>query len=596
MAAAAKNDTTLVSRASGPAGVKGGAASGEPSLSADGRFVAFTSYASNLHPDDRENPNNSEHSADVFVRDLHEGTTLLVSRGSGPDGANGNSQSAEPTISADGRFVAFSSRASNLHPDDSDFVDDVFVRDLQEHTTTLVSRASGRAGAKAAVPYFGSGAPSISADGRYVAFASYAANLHPDDSDGLEDVFVRDLLENTTTLVSRASGPGGAKGAAGSGTPSLSDDGRFVAFSSDASNLDPDDPPTLYDEADVFLRDLHEHTTTLVSRSSGPAGVSGNDDSRDPSISADGRFVAFETQASNLHPDEPGGQQVLVRDLETATTTLASRGSGAAGAMADYADLPSISANGRFVAFWSDSADLHPYDPYEDQDVFVRDLKTGTTTLISRSPGPAGTKANRDSSAGSISPDARLVAFVSKASNLHPDDRDATPDIFARELSAAARAGPPRVFCEGRRATIVLMPRRGPVSGTEKVDVIVGSTAADRIEGGGGSDRICGRAGSDRLSGGYYGKDRLSGGVGNDKLRGGRHSDQLAGGPGNDLLDGRGGRDRIRGGTGNDFIPTAGVFLDRVDCGPGRDLVFADPLDHVRHCERTRLRESRRPR
>ena len=592
---APRNDTVLVSRASGSAGAKGDAGSGEPSLSADGRFVAFSSRASNLHPDDREEFDDPEVSADVFVRDLQANTTTLISRAGGSAGAAGNVESRAPSISADGRFVAFGSRASNLHPDDSDFVDDVFVRDLQENTTTLVSRASGPAGAK------GNGAsraPSISADGRFVAFGSFAANLHPDDGDDTEDVFVRDLQENTTTLVSRASGPAGAKGARSSGGPSLSDDGRFVAFTSYASNLHPDDPEEFEDLeswSDVFVRDLQEHTTTLVSRGSGPTGVGGNDGSRDPSISADGRFVAFESEASNLHPDAGGGQSVFVRDLETETITLASRASGAAGAPAGYADLPSISANGRFVAFWSGSSNLHPYDPYGDQDVFVRDLGTDKTTLISRSPGPAGTKANGDSSSGSISPDARLVGFPSRASNLHPDDRDATYDIFVRELGAAALADQPRVFCEGRRATIVLTPRRGPVLGTEKGDVIVGSNAGDRIEGGGGSDRICGREGRDRLSGGY-GHDRLSGAAGNDKLRGGRHADQLAGGPGNDLLDGRAGRDGIRGGTGNDFIPTAGAFPDRVDCGPGRDLVLVDPLDRVRHCERMRERESRRRR
>ena len=145
----------------------------------------------------------------MFARDVQADTTVLVSRASGRASAKGNAYSILPSVSADGRFVAFSSGASNLHPDDGDGTADVFLRDLQADTTVLVSRASGAAGAKGNAHSF---SPSVSADGRFVAFESGASNLHPDDGDTSLDVFVRDLQADTTVRVSRASGAGGRQG------------------------------------------------------------------------------------------------------------------------------------------------------------------------------------------------------------------------------------------------------------------------------------------------------------------------------------------------------------------------------------------------
>src|SRR4051794_36626829 len=161
----------------------------------------------------------------------------LVSRAGGAEGATGNDGSTAAALAAGGRFVAFSSNATNLHPDDADAVSDVFVRDLQAGTLVLASRGSGIAGAKGDGS---SGVPSISSDGRFVAFASNATNLVTEDADGTSDIVVRDLQTNTTTLVSRASGAG-VKSNADSFTPAISANGRFVAFASNASNLSPDD-------------------------------------------------------------------------------------------------------------------------------------------------------------------------------------------------------------------------------------------------------------------------------------------------------------------------------------------------------------------
>ena len=394
---------------------------------------------------------------------------------------------------------------------------------------------------------------------------------------------MRDLQTDTTVLVSRAFGAAAPRATPIPSSPSVSADGRFVAFESGASNLHPDDGDI---SLDVFVRDLQADATVLVSRASGVAGAKGNAHSFSASVSADGRFVAFVSGASNLHPDDGvGTQDVLLRDLQADTTVLVSRAAGATGATGNGNSFSaSVSADGLFVAFGTDASNLHLHDSDDTQDVFVRDLQAAMTALVSRASGAAGAKGNGVSRSPSVSADGRSVVFVSGASNLHPDDRDSFSDVFARELGPPPLAGPPRLYCEGRRATIAALPGSGRVVGSTRADVIVGSERADRIEGGGGNDRICGRGGRDRIRGGA-GHDRLVGGAGNDRIAGGTGNDLVEGGAASDRLNGGAGRDRVRAGSGNDFILTAGVFRDRVDCGPGRDLVLVDRLDRLRHCE-----------
>src|SRR5262249_26713473 len=262
--------------------------------------------------------------------------------------------SLNSTHTSDRRFLAFDSGSSTPDPADTDHNLYVFVRDPQTNTTTLVSRASGTGGAKANNP---SQDAAISADGRFVAFESFSTNLTPDANRGIEQVFVRDLQTNTTTLVSRASGANAPEGDDESDSPAISADGRFVAFTSLASNLDPADGLT---GGNLFVRDLQTNTTTLVSRASGANGALANSVPFDPSISADGRFVAFASFASNLDPEANNANgNVFVRDLQANTTMLVSRASGANGATGDNSSLePAISADGRFVAFQSDASNL----------------------------------------------------------------------------------------------------------------------------------------------------------------------------------------------------------------------------------------------
>ncbi len=322
------------------------------SLSAHGRFVAFDSAASTLVGRDTNG------ATDVFVRDRMTGETKRVSLRSG--GAQGNGTSFFSSISADGRFVAFTSDASNLVGNDTNDWWDVFVHDRRTGKTERVSLSSG--GAQGRGTSFSS---SISADGRFVAFVSGAPNLVGNDTNETHDVFVRDRRTGKTELVSL--GSDGAKGNSSSFFSSISADGRFVAFFSYASNLVGGDTNGAID---VFVRDRSTRETKRVSLRSD--GAQGGGDSSYPSISPDGRFVAFTSDASNLvGGDTNGVTDAFVRDRKTGETERVSLGSGGTQGNGDSRGS-SISANGRFVAFPSDASNLVGGDTNDAIDVFVR--------------------------------------------------------------------------------------------------------------------------------------------------------------------------------------------------------------------------------
>ena len=342
------------SRVSVPTG--GGQANGDsdvPAISADGRFVVFISAASNLVSGDTNGV------ADVFVRDRRAGTTSRVSVAAGGGQANGTS--FDPSISADGRFVAYSSAASNLVRGDSNDTYDVFVLDRQTATTTRVSVRSNGSQANN-VSY----TPRISGDGRSVAFVSLASNLVPGDTNRTADVFVHDRQSGTTSRVS-VSSDGHQAAKRRSDAPSISADGRFVAFVSLASNLVPGDT---YGKADVFVRDRQSGTTSKVSLRSDGDQV--NWPSLDPSISADGRYVAFRSGAAKLVAGDTNGKpDLFVRDRRTGTTSRVSLRSNDGQANGN-SDVASISADGRFVAFDSSASNLVPGDTNGVSDIFVR--------------------------------------------------------------------------------------------------------------------------------------------------------------------------------------------------------------------------------
>ncbi|KAB8332682.1 hypothetical protein SD80_019140 [Scytonema tolypothrichoides VB-61278] len=397
-------------------GTEGNNYSSSPAISADGRFVAFESSASNLVAEDTDS------NSDIFIRDLLTGTITLVSVSDGHilGGSFTSSYSSKPSISADGRFVAFESNA-RLVAGDTNNTNDIFVRDLQTGTTTLVSVANDATQGNS-----GSSTPAISADGRFVAFLSNADNLVAGDTNNTNDIFVRDLLTGTTTLVSVTEN--GTQGNNSSFTPAISADGRFVAFSSSASNLVPGD--TNY-YPDIFVRDLLTGTTTRVSVALD--GTQGNHRSSTPVISADGRFVAFSSFANNLVPrDTNNSDDIFVRDLLTGTLTRVSVAlDGTQGN--NSSSSPSISADGRFVAFSSSASNLVPGDTNNNSDIFVRDLQTGSLTRISLAED--GTQGNSSSFTPVISSNGSFVAFQSSAFNLVAGDTNNSSDIFLATLT-----------------------------------------------------------------------------------------------------------------------------------------------------------------
>ena len=391
------------------------------SISADGRYVGFHSYASNLVPGD------TNAAEDVFIRDRASGTTTRVSVDS--SGIQGNGISSSPSLSADGRYVAFWSYASNLVVGDTNAVQDVFVRDRQSATTVRASVNSSAAQASGS-----SFDPSISGDGRYVAFVSAATNLVSGDTNGFTDIFVRDLSSGTTVRASVDSS--GLQANGDSYEPSVSGDGRYVAFVSTATNLVSGDTNG---NTDIFVRDLSSGITVRASVDSTGAQALGGP-CLYPSFSANGRYVVFKSDATNLVPGDTNGySDIFVRDLLGGTTLRASVDSSGAQALGGVSDTASISADGRYVAFGSNATNLVSSDTNTAEDVFLRDLSIGTTARVSVSS--SGAQSNQGSSAPSVSADGRFVAFASDASTLVAGDTNGLGDIFVHDDNAAGFTG-----------------------------------------------------------------------------------------------------------------------------------------------------------
>ena len=319
-------------------------------ISADGRYVAFTTEHRRLVPGD------TNEAIDVFVRDRTTGTTRRVSVSSSERQGNGSAYSSV-SISADGRYVAYSSQASNLVSGDTNGRADVFVRDRMLATTRRVSVSSNQRQANR--PNYD---PALSADGTHVAFRSDASNLVSGDTNGGEDVFVRYRPTAATRRVSVSSNETQTpRGTEPSGpVPAISAGGRYVAFHSVASNLVSGDTNGEFG-GDVFVRDRVAGTTQRVSVSNNEA--QGNSSSGSPSISADGQRVAFASSASNLVEGDTGGPGLFIRDRGAGTTSRVPVGGG-----------PAISGDGRHVAFiGSDESNLVPGDTNGFADTFVWD-------------------------------------------------------------------------------------------------------------------------------------------------------------------------------------------------------------------------------
>ena len=408
-----------------------GASPNAPDINADARFVAFESAASNLVPGDSNfcgpGPVDPGTCPDVFVHDRQTGETTRVSVDSaGNEGALG---ATSPTISGDGRFVAFRSESA-LVPGDTNGVNDIFVHDRQLGTTERVSVTSGGVQADSF-----SADPAISGDGLYVAFVSAADNLVPNDTNGTSDIFVHDRLTGTTTRVSVASD--GTQGDRQADDAAISADGRYVAFDSGSTNLVPEKTNPC---RDVFVRDLQSGTTERVSITSD--GTEGDIDpltgcdSLWPALSADGRLVAFTSSTHLTAGDGNNSFDVFVRDRLLGTTAMVSVSSsgeqGNGGHSNGGSRIPSLSADGRFVALDSQSNNLVSGDTNVATDIFVHDRLLSTTTRLSVAS--TGAQANGESFVPAISADGRVVTFVSLANSLVPGDSNGVADVFVHDL------------------------------------------------------------------------------------------------------------------------------------------------------------------
>ena len=416
-ALAGNGDTQLTSRESnGGPGSNGD--SEDPAISASGRFVAFESDATNLSGVDGPE-------GDVFLYDHEKRRVTLISRRSkGGPGADGDSE--DPSVSANGRFVAYESDADNLSGADSDGTQDVFVYDRKTKRTSLVSRGSGKNGAGGDSH---SDNPSISADGRLVAFNSDAHNLIP-AAVAAENVFVYDRQRRKVSLISRESG-GGPGGDAPSSIPAISGNGRFVSFRSNATNLSGADVAI----GDVFVFDRKRKRVSLVSRESN-GGPGGDQSSNTHSISANGRYIAYQSDATNLSgADEDAADDVFVYDRKRKKVVLASRESGKGPGGDDRSFGPAISADGRFVAFQCRADNVSNADDDSVDDVMVYDLEKHRIRLASRRSN-RGSGGNGFSGDAAISAAGRFVAFDSGATNLSGADDDGISigDIFRHQL------------------------------------------------------------------------------------------------------------------------------------------------------------------
>ncbi|MFA6002373.1 MAG: calcium-binding protein, partial [Thermoleophilia bacterium] len=314
---------------------------------------------------------------DVFLKDTQTGETKRISTDAA--GAQGDRESRHPSISADGRFIAFNSGASNIVPGDTNGVADIFVKDTR---TGAVAQASSSAGGERGDN--NSDFPAISADGRFVAFMSDATNLVADDTNGKMDVFIKDMQTGTIARVSAdASGVQGDD-TSGYGSLAISAAGRFVAFDSGATNLVPGDENG---KRDIFLKDTRTGAVSLVSADA--AGVQGVEDSyKSVSLSADGRLVSFSSDAPNLVPGDTnttsGKTDIFVKDIQTGVITRVSTSTAAVEANGK-SEFAVISADGLFVAFVSEAGNLIPDDTNRKADIFLKNLKSGETSRISSS-------------------------------------------------------------------------------------------------------------------------------------------------------------------------------------------------------------------
>ncbi len=335
------------------------------------------------------------------------------------DGTEGDGDSYHPSLSGDGRYVAYFSEATNLVSGDSNGVDDVFIHDRVKRETTLVSVNTNGTQGNGNSEY-----PAISGDGRYIAFTSYATTLVTGDTNGCTDVFFRDWVARQTSLVSLS--PGGTQGNGNSDSPAISGNGRYVAFVSSSTNLVPGGTNGKFQ---TFVKDRSTGTVTLASVSTG--GTQGNAHSYTPSISGDGRYVVFSSDATNLVSGDTNNEaDIFLHDMVDGWTVRVSYPM-AGGESDGHSCYPAISGNGRNITYWSYATNLVSGDSNGVVDVFLYDRDATATSRVSVSSG--GAQGNGVSWYPAISGNGRLIAFFSQATNLVAGDTNTFDDVFMHD-------------------------------------------------------------------------------------------------------------------------------------------------------------------
>jgi uncharacterized repeat protein (TIGR01451 family) len=441
-------------------GTQGNQDSQRPAVSADGRYIAFASLSDNLVKGD------TNLSSDIFVRDRVNRTTERVSVAT--SGRQGDRDSGllngmgGPSISADGRYVAFDSEATTFDKRDTNGTADVFVRDRVTGTTTRVSVASNGTEANR-----GGTEPDISADGRYVAYVSFSDNLVP-DGNFTADIFVHDRQTRVTERISQAPDGSDANGQS-LFAPHVNADGRFVYFSSFASNLVAGDPDN--NDVDAYLFDRQTDTTTAITSMQGSGlccttlhGLAGG-------ISGDGRYLTFTTQDDTfVIPDTNGFfEDAWLLDRVTGEYVLV--GVNDAGVQGDDSTFAAgVSDDGRFVALVSRSTNLGGPTNFREN-VYLRDRAAGTTRLVSVASD--GTEGDLDSIEPAMTPDARVIAFASRSSTFVPETQGFFAyDVFVRDgrppadLTLAITDAPDPVTVGGQLTYSIVVRNDGPASAT----------------------------------------------------------------------------------------------------------------------------------
>ena len=463
-------------------------------------------------------------------------------------GVKGNGGSDYSSLSSSGQQVAFQSVATNLDPADTDAVRDIYVKDLGTGVLTLASSSDTGVKGNGESDY-----PGISGDASSVAFQSKASNLDPADTDGLSDVYVKDL--GTGRLLLASTSDTGAKGNGESTLGTLARAGNKVAFQSISTNLDPADTDPI---DDIYVKTLT--TGDIVLASVTKAGVKGNGSSGVARISETGKRVAFETLSNNLNSkDTDLVHDIYVKELGTGRLLLASTSdTGVKGNGGSV--VPEITSAGNRVAFLSTATNLDPGDTDPAQDCYVKNLGTGDIVLASSTK--TGVKGNGNVTRCTVSKDGRKAAFVTASTNLDPADSDTLPDVYVKDLGTGD-VSLASMTVDGLKGTSgaiqeISMSGKGQwvaFDSTAKdldpgdtdfladvyvkqpiVCTVAGTSGPDDLVGTGGADVICGRGGDDTLHG-ADGNDVLAGEAGNDTIEGGAGADTMDGGGDTDVAD-----------------------------------------------------------